>query len=97
MRCKRCNGLMLAEHYAEDELEEQQAGRGALRCVNCGAMVTVRMLRNLVARQAEGIKGAPFHRCVPPTWDVHGEFHGDAPGTMNKGLESVCRTTSAWG
>jgi DNA-directed RNA polymerase subunit M/transcription elongation factor TFIIS len=56
MRCKRCNGLMLVEHYAEDELEEQEAGRGALRCVNCGAMVTVRMLKNLVARQAERIK-----------------------------------------
>jgi hypothetical protein len=55
MRCKRCNGLMLVEYYAEDEFEEREAGRGALRCVNCGAVVTVRMLRNLVARQAEGI------------------------------------------
>lgn len=56
MRCKRCSGLMIVEWCVEEELEEQQAGRGALRCVNCGAMVTVRMLRNLVDRQAEGIK-----------------------------------------
>ncbi|MBS0151494.1 MAG: hypothetical protein JSR31_11185 [Nitrospira sp.] len=56
MRCKRCSGLMVVECCVEEELEEQQAGRGALRCVNCGAMVTVRMLRNLVARQTEGIK-----------------------------------------
>lgn len=56
MRCKRCGGLMVVECCVEEELEELQSGRGALRCVNCGAMVTVRMLRNLVARQAEGIK-----------------------------------------
>lgn len=56
---------MLVEHYAEDELEEQQAGRGALRCVNCGAMVTIRMLRNLVARQAEGIKSSPSTGVYP--------------------------------
>jgi hypothetical protein len=56
MHCKRCNGLMIVECCVEDELEEQLAGRGVLRCVNCGAMVTVRMLRNLVARQSEGIK-----------------------------------------
>ncbi|MDH4155543.1 MAG: hypothetical protein OEV01_17340 [Nitrospira sp.] len=56
MRCKRCSGLMIVECCVKEELEEQQAGRGALRCVNCGAMVTVRMLRNLVARQAEGMK-----------------------------------------
>jgi DNA-directed RNA polymerase subunit M/transcription elongation factor TFIIS len=56
MRCKRCNGLMIVESSIEDECEEQLAGRGALRCINCGAMVTVRMLRNLAARQAERIK-----------------------------------------
>ena len=56
MHCKRCNGLMVVECCIEDELEEQLAGRGALRCLNCGAMVTVRMLRNLAARQAEGLK-----------------------------------------
>ena len=47
---------MIVERCVEDELEEQLAGRGALRCLNCGAMVTVRMLRNLVARQVERIK-----------------------------------------
>ncbi|MBL8036163.1 hypothetical protein ACYX34_07240 [Nitrospira sp. CMX1] len=56
MRCKRCSGLMIVECCVEEAIEEQQAGRGALRCVNCGAMVTVRMLRNLVARQMERIK-----------------------------------------
>lgn len=56
MRCKRCGGLMVVECCVEDELEELQSGRGALRCINCGAMVTVRMLRNLVVRQAEGVK-----------------------------------------
>ena len=80
MRCKRCNGLMLAEHYAEDELEEQQAGRGALRCVNCGAMVTVRMLRNLVARQAEGIKGAPSTGVYPQ----HGTCTVSFTGTLRE-------------
>ncbi len=56
MRCKRCNGLMVVECCVEDEFGEQLEGRGVLRCVNCGAMVTVRMLRNLAARQTEGIK-----------------------------------------
>ncbi len=56
MHCKRCSGLMVVEWGVEDELEEQLAGRGMLRCVNCGAMVTVRMLKNLVARQTEEIK-----------------------------------------
>jgi hypothetical protein len=78
MRCKRCNGLMLVEHYAEDELEEQQAGRGALRCVNCGAMVTIRMLRNLVARQAEGIKSSPSTGVYPR----HGKRTMSFPGTV---------------
>ena len=64
MHCKRCNGLMLVEHCVEDELEEQLAGRGALRCVNCGAMVTVRMLRNLMARQAEGSKASRPSVCI---------------------------------
>ena len=53
MRCKRCNGLMIVEWSVEEELEEQQTRRGALRCVNCGAMVNVRMLRNLAAQHAE--------------------------------------------
>lgn len=55
MRCKRCDGLMIVELCVEEELEEQLAGRGALRCLNCGAMVNNRMLRNLVARRAETI------------------------------------------
>ncbi len=54
MRCKRCDGLMIVELCVEEELEEQLAGRGALRCLNCGAMVNNRMLRNLAARRTEG-------------------------------------------
>jgi len=55
MRCKRCDGLMIVELCVEEELEEQLTGRGALRCLNCGAMVNNRMLRNLAARRAETI------------------------------------------
>jgi RNase P subunit RPR2 len=53
MRCKRCDGLMIVELSVEEELEEQLAERGALRCVNCGAMVNVRMLKNLATQHAE--------------------------------------------
>lgn len=55
MRCTRCSGLMVVELCVEDELEEHVAGRGALRCINCGSVVNVRMLRNLAARHAEGL------------------------------------------
>ena len=58
MRCQRCKGLMVVEYCLDDEFKEQLAGRGVLRCVNCGAMVTVRMLRNLVARQREVLKAS---------------------------------------
>ena len=53
MRCKRCDGLMIVELSVEEELEEQEAGRGALRCINCGAMVNVRILKNLAAQRTE--------------------------------------------
>ena len=80
MRCKRCSGLMIVECCVEEELEEQQAGRGALRCVNCGAMVTVRMLRNHVARQAEEVK----------TSKLSGGYERYAKHTMSlKGVPSV--------
>lgn len=63
MRCKRCDGLLVVELCVEEELEEQVAGRGALRCVNCGAMVNVRMLKNRASRQAQTLTyvqaGAP--------------------------------------
>lgn len=55
MRCKRCDGLMVVELSVEGELEEQLDGCGALRCVNCGAMVNMRMLRNLAAHYVEGL------------------------------------------
>jgi hypothetical protein len=58
MRCKRCDGLIIVELSVEEELEEQLAGRGALRCVNCGAMVNMRILRNLAAQDAEGLASA---------------------------------------
>jgi hypothetical protein len=63
MRCKRCGGLMIVELGADVDLAEQAAGRGALRCVNCGAMVNIRMLRNLAAQYAEGL--APARQSVP--------------------------------
>jgi hypothetical protein len=63
MRCKRCDGLMMVELCVEEELDEQLAGRGALRCVNCGAMVNVRMLRNLANRHVEAL--APTGHTVP--------------------------------
>lgn len=53
MRCKRCGGLMMVEFCTEDEREEQLTGRGALRCINCGALVTIRMLRNLATWHAQ--------------------------------------------
>jgi len=63
MRCKRCGGLMIVELGADEDLAEQAAGRGALRCVNCGAMVNIRMLRNLAAQYTEGL--APVRQSVP--------------------------------
>jgi len=63
MRCKRCGGLMIVELGADEALAERAAGRGALRCVNCGAMVNMRMLRNLAAQYAEGL--APVGQSVP--------------------------------
>lgn len=44
---------MIVELSVEEELEEQQAGRGALRCINCGAMVNMRILKNLAAQRTE--------------------------------------------
>ncbi|CUS35270.1 hypothetical protein [Candidatus Nitrospira nitrificans] len=63
MRCKRCGGLMIVELGGDEDLAEQAAGRGALRCVNCGAMVNIRMLRNLAAQYTEGL--APVRQSVP--------------------------------
>jgi transcription elongation factor Elf1 len=66
MRCKRCGGLMIVELCVEEELEEQIAGRGALRCVNCGARVNTRMLRNLATRHNQTLTfvqaGSPRNR-----------------------------------
>lgn len=54
---------MIVELGADEDLAEQAAGRGALRCVNCGAMVNIRMLRNLAAQYTEGL--APVRQSVP--------------------------------
>lgn len=76
MRCKRCGGLMIVEQCADEDFAEQASGRGALRCVNCGAMVNVRMLRNLVAQCAEGPvptrQTLPRHRRTE-RWPTMGE------------------------
>ena len=58
MRCKRCDGLMIVELGADEDPAEPAAGRGALRCVNCGAMVNIRMLRNLAAQYDKGFGSA---------------------------------------
>ncbi len=58
MRCRRCDGLKIVQLGADEDLAEQAAGRGALRCVNCGAMVNIRMLRNLAAQDAKGFASA---------------------------------------
>jgi hypothetical protein len=58
MRCRRCGGLMIVELGVDEDLAEQAAGRGALRCVNCGAMVNMRMLRNLAAQYDKGFSSA---------------------------------------
>jgi len=63
MRCKRCGGLMIVELGADEDLAEQAAGRGALRCVNCGAIVNMRMLKNLAAQYT---KGFPSARQIAP-------------------------------
>jgi hypothetical protein len=70
MRCKRCGGLMIVELCVEEELEEQVAGRGALRCVNCGALVNVRMLKNLAVQHSQvdaisGQSGSRGYRSAP--------------------------------
>jgi hypothetical protein len=49
---------MIVELGADEALAEQVAGRGALRCVNCGAMVNMRMLRNLAAQYDKGFASA---------------------------------------
>jgi hypothetical protein len=63
MRCKRCAGLMIVELGADGDLSAQAAGQGVLRCVNCGAMVNIRMLRNIAAQYTEGL--APARQSVP--------------------------------
>ena len=54
---------MIVELGADEDLAEQAAGRGALRCVNCGARVNIRMLRNLAAQYTERL--APVRQSVP--------------------------------
>lgn len=82
MRCKRCDGLMIVELSVEEELEEQVAQRGALRCINCGAMVNVRILRNLAARETEkGVSPGRPHdrRFLGATLGMHKEKKGLRP------------------
>jgi len=76
MRCKRCGGLMILELGADEDLAEQAEGRGALRCVNCGAMVNLRMLRNLAAQYAKGFTSA---RQIAPR-----RRHTERPLTMRE-------------
>jgi hypothetical protein len=39
MRCKRCRGLIVVESRTDEEFNAGLGELGALRCVNCGALV----------------------------------------------------------
>lgn len=45
MRCRRCCGLVVVESTAPGEINEMAAEMRGWRCLNCGAMVDVRMLK----------------------------------------------------
>lgn len=53
MRCKRCCGLVVVESTAEGEFNELAAEMRGWRCLNCGSMVDIRMLRMKAAHRAE--------------------------------------------
>ena len=48
LRCRRCSGLMVLESDSSGFINEGEAARRFLRCVNCGAIVDWGMLRNRV-------------------------------------------------
>jgi len=56
MRCKRCRGLIVVESRADGEFNDGITGLGALRCVNCGVLVDLRMLRNRAACRSHGLE-----------------------------------------
>ncbi len=53
MRCRRCCGLVVVESTAPGEINEMAAEMRGWRCLNCGAMVDVRMLKMKAASRSQ--------------------------------------------
>ncbi len=56
MRCKRCRGLVVVESTAGGQVDEMSCELRGWRCLNCGAMVDVRMLRMKASSRSRPLK-----------------------------------------
>lgn len=68
MRCTRCSGLIVVVSCADGELNTGLGELGALRCVNCGALVYVRMLGKQATWHSQGLELADLRRGHPKTY-----------------------------
>ncbi len=59
MRCRRCCGLVVVESTAPGEINEMAAEMRGWRCLNCGAMVDVRMLKMKAASRNQALEAGP--------------------------------------
>jgi len=56
MRCTRCRGVIVLESQTTERFTTGLGELGAWRCVNCGALVDMRMLRNRAAWRPQALK-----------------------------------------
>jgi hypothetical protein len=56
MRCKRCQGLIVVDPYANEDVKSSMSRFWAWRCINCGATMDVVTLRNLAAHRSHLLK-----------------------------------------
>jgi hypothetical protein len=52
VRCRSCSGLMVLEFDSSGVLNEGEAAKRFLHCVDCGALVDWGMLRNRVMQRS---------------------------------------------
>ena len=52
MRCKRCHGLVVAEGLMSSPRNERLSDYRGWRCVNCGELLDIGILRNRAWRRA---------------------------------------------
>ena len=72
MRCERCTGLVVADHFIGGAISIEGWAFGGWRCVNCGAISlsrqtngpsAVRRIRGIVKTGRQGVaSGIKFHR-----------------------------------